>query len=270
MSNTGPFKLVKNVPVDIVAAYVLGKGTDAKNSITVARQYSEIAQLLFDSNFPSPPPPPPVRPSLLTGTTTSGTGYIDINFDTYEQLKYRAVDTVLNIDRRVKGFYITAYRTNSKEAIISGVENSKVVANYTLSDSINNIYTLFGNGNQELAIADPLGEFRIDSALYADPSTGRLRIKITANPFNQDPLVKGQTYYFTITTYALNHAAIFLKAPYDQNKSIVYGPGGDYIARVGSLEEYETALFPILYGESMYVPASEGSTAQAAQGPFIR
>jgi hypothetical protein len=267
MSNTGPFKLMKGVPVDIVAAYVLGKGTDAKNSITVARQYSEIAQLLFDSNFPSPPPPPPVRPTLQTGTTTSGTGYIDIDFDTYEQFKYRAVDTVLNIDRRVKGFYITAYRTNSKEAIISGVENSKIVANYTLSDSIQSIYTLFGNGNQELAIADPLGEFRIDSALYADPSTGRLRIKITANPFNQDPLVKGQTYYFTITTYALNHAAIFLKAPYDQNKSIVYGPGGDYIARVGSLEEYETALFPILYGESMYVPASEGSTAQAAQGP---
>ncbi len=68
MSNTGPFKLVKNVPVDIVAAYVLGKGTDPKNSITVARQYSEIAQLLFDSNFPSPPPPPPVRPTLQTGT----------------------------------------------------------------------------------------------------------------------------------------------------------------------------------------------------------
>ncbi|GAB1347876.1 hypothetical protein MASR1M107_00870 [Ignavibacteriales bacterium] len=267
MSNTGPFKLEKNVPVDIVVAYVLGRGNDAKNSVTVAKQYSEIAQLLFDSNFPSPPPPPPVKPVLVTGNSATGSGYIDINFDTYDQLKYRAVDTVLNIDRRVKGFYVTAYRTNSKETVIAGVDNAKVVANYALNDSIKGIYTLFANGNQELKFADLLPEFKIDSAVYADPSTGRLRIKISSNPFNGDPLVKGQTYYFTVTAYAINHAAIFLKGPYDQNKSIVYGPGGDYIARSGALEEYETAIFPVVFGENMYAPASEGSTAQVAQGP---
>ncbi|MBN8545611.1 MAG: hypothetical protein J0L60_05680 [Ignavibacteria bacterium] len=267
MSNTGPFKLEKGVPVDIVVAYVLGRGSDAKNSVTIAKQYSEIAQLLFDSNFPSPPPPPPVKPTLVTGTSTSGAGFIDINFDTYDQLKYRAVDTVLNIDRRVKGFYVTAYRTNSKESVIEGVENSKIVANYALNDSIKGIYTLFANGNQELKFADQLPEFKIDSALYADPSSGRLRIKISANPFNGDPLVKGQTYYFTVTAYAVNHAAIFLKGPYDQNKSIVYGPAGDYIARSGAIEEYETSIFPVAYGENMYVPASEGSTAQMSQGP---
>jgi len=267
MSNTGPFKLEKGVPVDIVVAYVVGRGNDAKQSVNVAKQYSEIAQLLFDSNFPSPPPPPPVKPTTLTGASADGIGFIDINFDTYDQLKYRAVDTVLNIDRRVKGFYVTAYRTNSKEAVIAGVENSKVIANYALNDSIKGIYTLFANGNQELKFADLLPEFKIDSALYADPSTGRLRIKLTANPFNGDPLVKGQTYYFAVTAYAVNHTAIFLKAPYDQNKSIVYGPAGDYIARSGAIEEYETALIPVVYGENMYVPASEGSTAQVAQGP---
>jgi hypothetical protein len=277
MSNTGPFRLEtgidasgKYIPgkaVDIVAAYVLGRGNDAKNSITIAKQYSEIAQLLFDSNFPSPPPPPPVKPTAITGQAADGSGYIDLNFETSDQLKYRAVDTVLNIDRRVKGFYITAYSSNSKERIIKGVENAKVIANYTLKDSINNIYTLLGNGNQNVAITDPQGEFRVDSALYANPLTGRMRVKVSTNPFNGDPLVKGHTYYFTVTTYALNHKSIFLKAPYDKDKSIVYGPAGDYIARAGSLEEYETALIPVNYGENMYSPASEGSTAEMSQGP---
>ncbi|KAB2908262.1 MAG: hypothetical protein LC102_07680 [Ignavibacteriales bacterium] len=267
MSNTGPFKLEKGVPVDIVAGYVLGRGTDAKNSVKVAKDYSEIAQLLFDSNFPSPPPPPPVKSTVQTGTSENGQGYIDLNFPTAEQLQYRAVDTVLNIDRRVEGFYITAYRTNSKERVVAGVENAKVVARYKLDDQIQAVYTLFANGNQEKAFDDVDPEFKLNYGLYSDPETGRLRVKIKANPFTDEPLVKGQTYYLTITAYALNHQSIFEKAPWDLNKQIRYGAVGDYIARAGAIEEYETALIPVVYGENMYVPATEGSVAEMAQGP---
>lgn len=52
MINTGPFKLEKGTPVDIFVAYVVGRGTDALNSITIAKKYDDEAQILFDNNLP--------------------------------------------------------------------------------------------------------------------------------------------------------------------------------------------------------------------------
>jgi hypothetical protein len=51
MLNTGPFTLMKNEPVDIIAAYVMGRGTDHLNSLTVAKQNVEYAKSYYDNNF---------------------------------------------------------------------------------------------------------------------------------------------------------------------------------------------------------------------------
>ena len=51
--NTGPFTLEKDKPVTIIGAYVLGRGTDALNSITVARENVRRAILEYESNFAS-------------------------------------------------------------------------------------------------------------------------------------------------------------------------------------------------------------------------
>lgn len=53
MVNFGPFTLEKNKPVTIIGAYVLGRGTDAINSITVARKNVERATAEYESNFAS-------------------------------------------------------------------------------------------------------------------------------------------------------------------------------------------------------------------------
>lgn len=51
MINTGPFQLRKNEPVTIIGAYIVGRGTDYLNSITVAREMDDIVQKIYDNNF---------------------------------------------------------------------------------------------------------------------------------------------------------------------------------------------------------------------------
>jgi hypothetical protein len=56
--NTGPFRLEKNKPIDIMVAYIVGRGSDALNSITVAKQYAANTIAYYNANFPK---------SILTG-----------------------------------------------------------------------------------------------------------------------------------------------------------------------------------------------------------
>jgi hypothetical protein len=51
ITNYGPFELKKNQPVDIVLAYVVGRGTSGLNSITVAKGISNSAKNYYKSNY---------------------------------------------------------------------------------------------------------------------------------------------------------------------------------------------------------------------------
>ena len=67
---TGPFKLEKDKPQEIIIAYVLGRGTDPINSITVARENVQRAIEEYESNFASmtysaPPATHPVNTYVL-------------------------------------------------------------------------------------------------------------------------------------------------------------------------------------------------------------
>lgn len=50
--STGSFTLKQNEPIDIIAAYVVGRGTDALNSITVTREIVEGVIEEYKNNFP--------------------------------------------------------------------------------------------------------------------------------------------------------------------------------------------------------------------------
>jgi hypothetical protein len=52
MENIGPFTLEQNKPADIIIAYVVGRGTDARNSITVAQRIIDSAKTIYAHNFP--------------------------------------------------------------------------------------------------------------------------------------------------------------------------------------------------------------------------
>jgi len=56
--NTGPFKLEKNKPVDIIIANIVGRGSDPLNSISIAKNYTANIISYYKSNFPN---------SILTG-----------------------------------------------------------------------------------------------------------------------------------------------------------------------------------------------------------
>ncbi len=49
--STSEFNLVKDEPVEIWVAYLVGRGTDALNSITVAREIDDYVQKYYDANF---------------------------------------------------------------------------------------------------------------------------------------------------------------------------------------------------------------------------
>ena len=55
MLNSGPFSLEINKPVDIIAAYVIGRGNNPLNSLTIARQIASTAQSYYDMNFTNLP-----------------------------------------------------------------------------------------------------------------------------------------------------------------------------------------------------------------------
>ena len=67
---SGPFQLIKDEPQEIIIAYVLGRGTDPINSITIARENVQRAIQEYKSNFASmtysaPPPTNPVVSYIL-------------------------------------------------------------------------------------------------------------------------------------------------------------------------------------------------------------
>jgi hypothetical protein len=261
MSNTGPFKLIAGQPVDIVAAYVVGRGTNQLNSITVAREYDETAQLLFDNNFPGLPAPPSIVYEVKTGTD-----FIDITWETADQIIYSqaglGIDTVLDVNRRLEGYYITTYRTASKAGIVSGINNDELLATYDLDNFIDNIYAIAPNGGQDLV--QEVGT-KLDTLLYGDPETGRINLRIRNDPFTGGPLIKGHEYYFAITHYYLNHNIIFLRDSINEHGTEVYGPEhpGDYYDPLGSaLEEFETPLITVPFGKDLYSPADRGPYAE--------
>ncbi len=51
MVNTGHFTLLENEPVTIIIGYTIGHGTDAKNSVTKGKLFSQYASEFYQSNF---------------------------------------------------------------------------------------------------------------------------------------------------------------------------------------------------------------------------
>lgn len=279
MSNTGPFTLWKDneenrekgrlIEKEIVVAYVVGRGTDRLNSITVAREINDVAQDIFDNNFPSPPPPPQIAYEVKTGADfidltwlTAANGPLPIGQNPGDNIRYRGVDTVLDIDRWVHGFYVNAFRTNSSAITVGGESNIIELANYSLTngvDTIKNLYYRGSNGGINLRRSVAPDENILDSTLYADPEKGRIKLLIRNDPFTGEPLVKGKEYYFGITQYTLNHKAIVNKA------TGVYGGSGDYMEN-SAYEEFnllqplqdiyagQTQIITVVFGEDLYDP----------------
>ncbi len=257
MSNTGPFNLIVGEPQDIIVAYVVGRSDTGPLSVNKAKENSEIAQLIFDNNFPSPPPPPPIDYSVKMNDD-----YIEIDIETAANVQYNAVDSVFQIDRKTQGFFLNAYRTNSTELSINGIQNKTQIATYRIDNFIDAIYGLAPNGGIDLLRTKDSES--LDPTIYGDPETGRIRIRITKDPFSSGsrPLIKGTEFYFQLGTYTLNHLPI---VPRTDGSN--FGDQDDYYDPTGgAYKEWPRSLIRVVFGSDFFSPSVRDSDGERASG----
>jgi hypothetical protein len=245
MTNVGPFQLVEGEEdLEIVVAYVVGQGSDRLNSITVAREIDDGAQFIFDGNFRAPTPPPTLQVEV-----ESGPDFIDFVIPVYNQVSF--IDQTDAWDNRFHGINVTAFRTNSTQEIVSGIQNVRLHTDYQADNFIQKVFKENPEtGGRELLFDEATN--KLDVQVYSDPERGKIRVRLTQDPFTNGNLVKGVPYYFAFTSYALNYDALL---PMDENA--VFGDEGDYfLAAAGFVAEVENIpkIITTVLGENLYNP----------------
>ncbi len=248
MTNTGPFTVKKDVENEIVIAYVVGRGANELDGIVKARAIDDGAQNIFDNNFLAPTPPP--APEV---TLSSSDDFIDISWETKKQVEYKS--TTPTWDLGFEGYEVWAFKTNIPEDIVSGEANSVLIARYDLNNFINDIYKENAEtGGLDLLYEVSSAENQMDSSVFVDPQTGRIRLRVFNDPFSpNNPVVKGRPYYFAVTSYALNYLSLVFKANPGQN---IGRPGDYYLSSFAFAQEAENVrtISSIVVGESALNP----------------
>lgn len=253
MQNIGPFELEKGVENEVVVAYVVGQGSNALNSVNVAKNFSDGAQFIFDNNFAAPTPPAIIQPTVLTGEN-----FIDLIWDTKDQFGYK--NTTTAYDLRFKGYKIHSYLTATTENTVNNVQNKFEIAHFAKDDFIWNIYKedpITGYNNLLYPRADSLN--RLDSAIFSDPITGKMRYRIRKNPIDGKDLVKGRPYYFSIVSYGLNYNALN-KIPSSTNDYSL--SASDFVGEVENIPR----IFTVTLGENIYNPPVDTLASTQAGG----
>lgn len=248
MTNSGPFTLKKNVENEITMAYVVGRGSNPLDGIVRARAIDDGAQNIFDLNFLAPTPPPAPQVTL-----SSSDDFIDISWDTKRQVEYKSITPTWELG--FEGYEVWAFKTNIPEDFVSGEENSLLLARYDLDNFIENIFI----ENSETGGIEPLYEVspeenQLDSAIYVDEETGRIRLRIFNDPFIPNtPVIKGRPYYFAVISYALNYLALVDKAA---PENPIGNRGDYYLSSFAFAQEAENirSIRSIVVGEDAINP----------------
>ena len=260
MTNTGPFVLKRGVEKEIVVAYVVGQGSDWLNSITVARKIDDGAQNIFDLNFLAPSPPPPVSPVL-----TSGDDFIDIVWETDDAVSY--LNKTPTWDLRFHIFNVYAFRTNNTADVVSSTQNSLLIASYQVDNFIGSLYKENAEtGGIEILYPEADSTNKLDMVTYSDPETGRIRLRLYNDPFdNTTPITKGTPYYFAIVGSAINYDALVNKA--DPNDTL-QTEGDYYLSATAFAQEAENPrkIVSIIAGSELYNPPLDVQSANQING----
>ena len=258
MSNTGPFTLFKGEEKEIVVAYVVGQGSDHLDAITVTRAIDDGAQTIFDNNFLAPSPPPAPVVNLSTSEE-----FIDIIWNTPTQVNYVNQAETYNI--RFGGYNVYAFRSFNNSPLINNQPNRTLVTRYRVDDFVNNIFKENGQtGGIELLYPAVAAENKLNPAIYSDPATGRIRLRITADPFTGGPLIKGKPYYFAVTSFGINYDALVKIGPGN------YGDFSDYYLTAQSfVQEVENVITinTVVLGRDIYSPPALPFSGTKPTGP---
>ncbi|MCX6137298.1 MAG: T9SS type A sorting domain-containing protein, partial [Ignavibacteriales bacterium] len=237
MENTGPIRLVKDQPIDVVVALVVGRGTNPLTSITEAQRIDDFAQFIYNRNFESPPSPPDVTPVIRTTENS-----IDLFWKTAPHVNFRDIGyadagkTVKAWDMQFQGYEVSMYRANSTSATEGGMENSRVIARYDIADNVDDVLSEDGLTGERTVVYRK--GIQLSPTIYGNPVSGQLALHLTADPFTGGPLIKGKPYYFAITAYALNTEGL---APKDSST-----PGSQNYIMTSKAFVGSTASFPAI------------------------
>jgi len=257
MLNTGPFKLKAGEPVEIVAAYIMGRGDTPLSSVNEAKKNSALAQYFYDNNFVDPPDAPDVLPEVSTSE-----GLIDILWETSTQVNFMSETPAW--DLRFEGYNVYAYKTNNPSETIDDHPNRKLITSYDMRNFINDIYKQdFLTVAVEKKFLKSSDDHQLDHSTYAI-ETGKIRLRITSDPFTGGPLIKGKPYYFAVTSYSLDYNNLFNRS------GAAFGSSGDYVissASIKSQNESTPKVFSVIVGEDLYSPPVDLIDAVKAEGP---
>ena len=260
MTNAGPFVLNKNEENEIVLAYVVGRGANPLDGITATRAIDDGAQNIFDLNFLAPTPPPAPQVSI-----SSSDDFIDLTWQTNRQVTY--ISQTPTWDLRFEGYQVWAFKTSIPEDVVSGQVNSALIASYDLNNFIQNVYKENSEtgGIELLYEVSPSGN-QMNYSLYADPNTGKIRLRIFNDPFSTNQkIVKGRPYYFAVTSYALNFDALVYK---DDPTQPIGTVGDYYLNSFAFAQEAENirSIRSIVVGEDIYSPPTLPQSAAQVSG----
>ena len=256
MSNIGPFTLEKDKPVDIIVAYVMGRGTSALLSVFEAKQISRITQIDFKNNYTLPAPLPRVVPAIKTTDNS-----IELIWETSDHLAYREAGR--GSDIIFESYEVFMHETNSLAEEINGRQNTILIANYDVANDI-----------KVILLEDPLslqrniiytGGIQLDSSTYSDPAKGRISLIITTDPFTGSPLIKGRPYFISIVPVSYNREELIKLDAF--GKYLI--PGTAVIGRSeGTSAIFNDGISPfgIVPGKDTYTPFRSGIIADHTAG----
>lgn len=187
MMSTGPFNMAPGDTQEVVAAVVVGQGTDRLNSVTELKKVDKIAQQVFDLNFniPGPPPQPSIWAVPRDGAVQlfwglEGDGNVQYLFGPPTD-ESRTEDTLQTFVMEGLNIY---------QGLSSSGPWTKI-ATYDVVDGIERIYFDLDQPN---GIERVVTQYGTETGLVHDLLVSNDRIR-------GGNLINNRPYYFTVTAY---------------------------------------------------------------------
>ena len=185
---TGPFTMNLNDTAEVVIALIVGQGESYLNSITKLKENNRKIQKYFDRlQFKMPViKPPRVEAIPLNNEIVLNWGTNQTNIDSAENFSEE--------NYNFEGYEV--YQLPSKTA---GIDEGIKIGSFDLVDGVTVVYDTVRDANW----------VNIPKLQVSGKDNGITRfIKITRDTLRHTVLFDGQTYYFTVVSYAYNKSPI--------------------------------------------------------------
>jgi hypothetical protein len=186
-------------------------------------------------------------------------------WDTPDQINYLNLSPTW--DLRFHSYKVYAFKTNITADVVSGEQNSALLATYQADNFITNLYKENAEtGGIEILYPESPTENKLDAITYGDIATGRLRLRIYEDPFSPgNPIIKGTPYYFAIVGTAINYDALVFKS----DPTTPIGEEGEYyLSAEAFAQEAENprTINWIVVGDNAFNPPVEVQPANKISG----